>query len=433
VRRETLFRALGSLLGEPEYVNGRIVVMPSDQIIGVQLVQVTNLSRVEPELAHLPLLHLDATLRPQLAATILPDLEVVHATAAMPHMRLAAVQGSFGKATLIEDPKANPDENQRRRNRLRDCVDHVRWEAARVRPGRTLVVTYKQIEPAFAGIPGVGTGHFKAIAGLDTYKDVALLIVIGRPLPTDRDLGQLTSAHLGHVPNGSYRVVRRGLLMRDGTRRAISVPVIELAHLTEAQKRAYILADNKLAEQAGWDRELLALELGELQDMAVDLASLGFEAGELDALLRSGEADPREEDIPEAPVVPVSRHGDVWLLGNHRLICGDATDAGTVAKVLNGVRPHLMVTDPPFGVNYDPAWRNEVGAAKTRRVGKVTRRCESFWQLSKEQMPRLRSIWKSGNRMANGLSHSAYLFETLTSTRVGANRQTFTALRDQLA
>jgi DNA modification methylase len=158
------------------------------------------------------------------------------------------------------------------------------------------------------------------------------------------------------------------------------VPVIELAHLTEAQRRAYILADNKLAEQAGWDKTLLALELGDLQDMAVDLASLGFEAGELDALLRSGENDPREEDIPEAPVVPVSRLGDLWVLGNHRLVCGDATDAATVAKVLNGVRPHLLVSDPPYGVDYDPAWRNEVGAAKTKRVGKVLNDHRADWR-----------------------------------------------------
>jgi hypothetical protein len=105
------------------------------------------------------------------------------------------------------------------------------------------------------------------------------------------------------------------------------VPVIELAHLTEAQKRAYILADNKLAEQAGWDRELLALELGDLQDMAVDLLSLGFDAAELDALLRSGEIDEREDDIPPVPALPVSQPGDLWLLGNHRLICGDTTNA----------------------------------------------------------------------------------------------------------
>ncbi|AZL57774.1 site-specific DNA-methyltransferase [Tabrizicola piscis] len=158
------------------------------------------------------------------------------------------------------------------------------------------------------------------------------------------------------------------------------VPVIELAHLSEAQRRAYILADNKLAEQAGWDRELLALELCDLRDMEVDLTSLGFDAGELDALLNAGEADEREDDVPTAPAVPVSRLGDLWVLGNHRLICGDATDAATVARVLNGVTPHLMATDPPFGVNYDPAWRNGVGAAKTKRVGKVLNDHRADWR-----------------------------------------------------
>lgn len=273
VRRETLFRALGSLLGEPEDVNGRSVLMPPDQITGLQQVQVTNLSRVEPDLAHLPLLHLDATLRPKLAATILPDLEIVEAIAAMPHMRLTAVQGGFGKATLIEDPKASPDENQRRRNRLRDCVDHVRWEAARVRPGRTLVVTYKQIEPAFARIPGVVTGHFKAIAGLDTYKDVALLIIIGRPLPTDGDLRQLTSAYLGHVPNGGYRVVRRGLLMRDGTRRTISVIEHE-DPLAETMRAA--VCDDEVIQAVGRGRGVnrtghSPLEVQVLADVALPL------------------------------------------------------------------------------------------------------------------------------------------------------------------
>ncbi|MCV2874604.1 ParB/Srx family N-terminal domain-containing protein [Defluviimonas sp. WL0050] len=124
------------------------------------------------------------------------------------------------------------------------------------------------------------------------------------------------------------------------------VPVIELGHLSEAQKRAYILADNRLAEQAGWDREMLAIEAGELSDLGIDLVSLGFEAGEIDALLRGGEADPREDVVPEVPAVPVSRPGDLWVLGRHRLICGDATDAATVERLLGGVTPHLMVTDP---------------------------------------------------------------------------------------
>ena len=158
-----------------------------------------------------------------------------------------------------------------------------------------------------------------------------------------------------------------------------SVPIIELAHLDEVQKRAYILADNKLAEQAGWDNQLLALELGDLADLGVDLGAIGFDARDLAALLGTG-TDPREDEVPEAPVTPVARLGDLWCLGNHRLICGDATDTATVAQVLGGVRPHLMVTDPPYGVAYDPAWRNRAGAAQTKRTGKVMNDDRADWR-----------------------------------------------------
>ena len=158
------------------------------------------------------------------------------------------------------------------------------------------------------------------------------------------------------------------------------VPVIELAHLSDAQRRAYILADNKLAEQAGWDRDLLALEVGELADLGIDLGSLGFETKDLNALLRYGAADPREEETPPPPDVPVSRLGDLWCLGPHRLLCGDATDAAAVKRLLAGVVPHLMVSDPPYGVMYDPDWRNRAGAAETKRTGKVMNDDRADWR-----------------------------------------------------
>ena len=160
----------------------------------------------------------------------------------------------------------------------------------------------------------------------------------------------------------------------------VHVPVIELAHLSEAQKRAYILADNRLAEQAGWDQDLLSLELGELAELGIDLGGLGFDGAELDALLNHGAADPREEATPEVPADPVSRAGDLWRLGRHRLICGDATDPATVERLLDGVAPHLMVTDPPYGVSYDPAWRNDAGHAKTRRTGRVLNDDRADWR-----------------------------------------------------
>jgi len=159
-----------------------------------------------------------------------------------------------------------------------------------------------------------------------------------------------------------------------------TVPVIELTHLSDAQKRAYILADNRLAENAGWDRELLALELGDLADLGLDLGEIGFDGAELDALLGHGASDPREEETPEPPADPVSRSGDLWLLGSHRLLCGDATDGAAVARLLDGVRPHLMVTDPPYGVSYDPDWRNRAGASETKRTGKVANDDRADWR-----------------------------------------------------
>ncbi|MBD3676840.1 MAG: site-specific DNA-methyltransferase [Rhodobacteraceae bacterium] len=187
------------------------------------------------------------------------------------------------------------------------------------------------------------------------------------------------------------------------------VPVIEVAHLSEAQKRAYVLADNQLAEAAGWDRELLSLELADLGALGVDLADLGFEGGELDALLNHGAGDPKEEATPPLPETPVSRPGDLWVLGTHRLICGDATDAATVDWLLGGVRPHLMVTDPPFGVNYDPAWRNEAGASRTKRTGKVLNDNRADWREAWALFPGdVAYIW-------HGALHATIVAESLVS------------------
>jgi len=138
-----------------------------------------------------------------------------------------------------------------------------------------------------------------------------------------------------------------------------TLPVIEASHLTEAQKRAYVIADNRLALDAGWDLDMLRVELTDLKGMDFDLSLTGFEIGELGKLMldpAGGLTDP--DAIPEPPAVPVSVLGDVWQLGRHRIACGSSTDADTVAAVLAGVKPHLMVTDPPYGVEYDASWRN---------------------------------------------------------------------------
>ena len=163
------------------------------------------------------------------------------------------------------------------------------------------------------------------------------------------------------------------------------VPVITLDHLDEAQRRALVIADNKIAENAGWDEDLLRSELAALKEMEFDLDLVGFSDEELDDLLGDLEAESLgevegEDEVPEPPEDPVSRPGDLWVLGNHRLLCGDSTVATDVERVLGTVKPLLMVTDPPYGVEYDPSWRNQAGAAKTKRTGKVLNDDRADWR-----------------------------------------------------
>jgi DNA modification methylase len=134
------------------------------------------------------------------------------------------------------------------------------------------------------------------------------------------------------------------------------VPVIRFEHLSEAQKRAYILADNQIALQAGWDDALLAEELAWLRDERFDLDLIGFDASELERLLAlaDGEAvsDETEDEVPEPPEDPVTRPGDLWVLGNHRLLCGDATLLVDVERVLRGQLADMTFCDPPYNVDY---------------------------------------------------------------------------------
>ena len=160
------------------------------------------------------------------------------------------------------------------------------------------------------------------------------------------------------------------------------VPVALADDLTEAQIKAFRLLANRSAAWAEWDDELLALELQDLQGVGYDLALTGFDAGELRSLLDDGPATglTDEDAAPEPPATPVTKPGDLILLGSHRLLCGDATKAEDVARLLDGTRPHLMVTDPPYGVDYDPNWRNEAGVSATKRTGKVANDDRADWR-----------------------------------------------------
>lgn len=137
------------------------------------------------------------------------------------------------------------------------------------------------------------------------------------------------------------------------------VPCIRLAHLTDAQKRAYVIADNKLALNAGWDDALLALELRELAEMDFDLHLTGFNDDEISKLLDlelgegEGEGQGDADAVPEVRPEPISKPGDVWVLGRHRVMCGDSNDPASIDGLMLGKLPDAVVTDPPYGIGID--------------------------------------------------------------------------------
>lgn len=177
------------------------------------------------------------------------------------------------------------------------------------------------------------------------------------PVLIDRD---------GEIIAGHGRVAAAKKLSLD------TVPCVRLEHLTEAQKRAYILADNRLAEKAGWNRDILAIELQHLTEIDVDfdVTVTGFEMAEIDLLLGAGDkldvkADPADAvpDIVDGPAV--TRPGDVWQIGRHRLICGDALSPETYTRLLAGEQAQMIFTDPPYNVKID-GHVSGLGAAKHR-------------------------------------------------------------------
>jgi len=148
-------------------------------------------------------------------------------------------------------------------------------------------------------------------------------------------------------------IAGHGRLMAAKKLGLLEAPTIKLSHLSDAQRKAYILADNRIAMNSGWDNELLALELKELDD-DIDLSLLGFDADELNALLNPVELTDGltdEDAVPEVPDEPVTKLGDIYQLGNHRLMCGDSTSIDAVEKLMDGQKADMIFTDPPYGVN----------------------------------------------------------------------------------
>ena len=173
-----------------------------------------------------------------------------------------------------------------------------------------------------------------------------------------------------------------------------TVPVIVLHHLTEAQRRALVIADNKIAENAGWNDELLKLELEELGDLGFDLDLIGFSDEELDELLgndeQSGESD--EDEIPEVEDEPVSRHGDVWVMGDHRLLCGDSTSKQDLEKLMSGELADMAFTDPPYNVDYGNNAKDKM-RGKDRRIMNDNLG-DDFYQFLKDALTNLLSVTK---------------------------------------
>ena len=233
------------------------------------------------------------------------------------------------------------------------------------------------------------------------------------------------------VADDGELIAGHGRVLAAGALGLTEAPVIRIGHLDEAERRAYRIADNKLTELGEWDEVMLRDEIAGLLAEDFDLDLLGFSDEDLDALLQDpvaldydGAVD-GEDDIPEPPVTPVSVTGDLWQLGSHRLICGDSTSADVVGRVLGSVKPLLMVTDPPYGVEYDPSWRNQAGAAKTKRTGKVLNDDRADWREAWSLFPGdVAYIW-------HGALHAATVADSLIAAGFNIRSQIILA-KDRL-
>lgn len=167
-------------------------------------------------------------------------------------------------------------------------------------------------------------------------------------------------------------IAGHGRLLASKKLKMEEVPCIVLSGLTEAQKKAYIIADNKMALNAGWDDELLKIELENLKELDFDLDLTGFNVDELDDILGKNEEEKEiiEDEVPEVPEEPKAKLGDIYQLGNHRLMCGDSTKEEDVEKLMNGVKADMVFTDPPYGIDVVGKTGNIGGDTQYGKAGK---------------------------------------------------------------
>jgi DNA modification methylase len=167
--------------------------------------------------------------------------------------------------------------------------------------------------------------------------------------------------------DGNGIIAGHGRLLASRKLGLTKVPTIDCSDLTEAQKKAYVIADNKLALNAGWDMDLLKVEIEGLTELDFDIDLLGFNAEELDAMLNfvlGTEGLTDEDAVPDVPDEPKTKLGDIYILGNHRLMCGDSTSIDAVEKLMDGQLADLVFTDPPYNVAYSGRGKNNLGIIK---------------------------------------------------------------------
>ncbi|MBL8227284.1 MAG: site-specific DNA-methyltransferase [Bryobacterales bacterium] len=202
--------------------------------------------------------------------------------------------------------------------------------------------------------------------------------------------------------------------------RMTEVPVIVLDHLTPTQRRALVLADNRLALNAGWDEEMLRVELNSLEDEGFDLELVGFSDEELEEILREPEETREgltdEDAVPEEPESAVTVPGDVWILGEHRILCGDATSMEAVQKVLDGGLADMVFTDPPYNVDYEGKTSKKLKIGNDRLGGK-------FYEFLREACANMLAATKGGIYVCMSSSELHTLYQAFTDA--GGHWSTF--------
>lgn len=252
-------------------------------------------------------------------------------------MAKAKNKTSSGGGSAVLEPEA-PDSGLEVRIRpITELVMYARnartHDEAQVQQLIASILEWGWTNPILADANGIVAGHGRLMAATRLYE----------------------SGRVIRLPNGKE-------LPKD------TVPVLDCTGWTEAQRRAYILADNRLALSASWDYDMLAVELDELRDMDFDIDLVGFSTEELNELVGTDKTGPApvegEDDAPQLPESPVSKTGDAWTLGPHRLLCGDATRIDEAERLMAGKKADMVFTDPPYNVAYSGRGENNLGTIK---------------------------------------------------------------------